>query len=291
MIPIPPNDTLLPALDQPPRIMGILNVTPDSFSDGGQAETAAAAVAKARLLVAEGADILDLGAESTRPGATPLSAEEEWARLGPILRAIVVDSAHDGRILSVDTRHARTADAALSAGAQWINDVSGGDDPEMAAVAATHGCPIILMHHLGIPVNKTVIMRDEQDLVMEIRADLERRSDRMLAAGVAQENLLWDPGIGFGKSAAQSWHVLARLGALAALAPPLVLGISRKSLFGLLNVTDPADRDFETALIGAQMTGIAAVLRVHNVALQRRALTAQTALLTGGVHRDAAHGA
>jgi len=259
------------------RIMGILNVTPDSFSDGGLWNDPARAIARAAEMLEEGAEILDVGGESTRPGAAPVDPDEELRRVVPVIRAIRRE--FPGARVSVDTRRARVAAAALDAGADLVNDVSALADPEMAGVVAEAGCPVVLMHMRGTPDR----MQDDttyDDLLGEIAAHLAERRDRALAAGVADDRILLDPGIGFGKSFAGNEEILRLLQGLRVLGAPLVVGVSRKRFLGArTGVSVPADRVPASlaAGIAAAWRG-AAVLRVHDVAATRQALAIADAL-------------
>ncbi len=253
------------------RIMGILNVTPDSFSDGGLWNDPARAIARAAEMLEEGAEILDVGGESTRPGAAPVDPEEETRRVVPVIRAIRREFPR-ARI-SVDTRRAAVAAAALEAGADLVNDVSALGDPGMAGVVARAGCPVILMHMRGTPDR----MQDDtsyEDLLGEIAGHLAERRDRALAAGIAGDRILLDPGIGFGKSFAGNEEILRLLQGLTVLGAPLVLGVSRKRFLGArTGVSVPAERVPASLAAGvaAAFRG-AAILRVHDVAATRQAI-------------------
>ncbi len=258
-----------------PAVMGVLNLTPDSFSDGGRHMQGQEAVAAADRLVAEGADVLDLGAESTRPGAKPVPAAEEADRLLPILEA--VRSRYDLPI-SVDTRKPAVAAQALAAGADWINDVQALRSPGMADVVASSGACVVLMHMQGDPRTMQVAPRYE-DPAGEVLTFLEERLEAAIRAGIAEERILLDPGIGFGKRHADNLALLAALPRFAALGRPLVVGISRKSVLGLLieeaglGRTEPAARDVATAAATAVLHGRGvSVHRVHAVRYAREAL-------------------
>lgn len=251
-------------------VMGILNVTPDSFSDGGRYFDPDAAIARGRELFAQGADLVDLGAESTRPGAAAVPAAEQVRRLEPVLRALARES---GAVLSVDTRSAEVAAAALALGAHAINDVSGLGDPEMAATVAPSGAGLVLMHMRGTPETMQSDLRYD-DVVAEVAAFLGRRLEAAVRAGVAAERVALDPGIGFGKSAEQSLRLLARTDALAALGRPLLVGASRKSFLARLLGDAPPERRLEASLAAASIAALlgARILRVHDVAETHRAL-------------------
>jgi dihydropteroate synthase len=210
--------------------MGVLNVTPDSFSDGGRYDGLGAAVAHARELVEEGADLIDVGGESTRPGADRVDAQTEIARVAPVIRELTAA----GVVVSVDTTRAAVAAAALEAGATVVNDVSGGlADADMGRVVAEAGCPWILMHWRGHSRDMQQLAHYD-DVVTEVRDELSARVDAALAAGVSSDALVLDPGLGFAKTGAHNWALLARLDALQSLGLPVLVGASRKSFLGRL---------------------------------------------------------
>lgn len=259
-----PDTRALPAcgrtLTLGPRtlVMGILNITPDSFSDGGQNAAPDDALANARRLAAEGADILDVGGESTRPGHTPVAADEELARVAPVLAALQDESALP---VSIDTWKAQVARKAVAAGAVIVNDVWGfSRDPDMAHVVAETGAAAIVMHN-----------RDSVDPAVDVVADMlaffERALERAEKAGVSRDRIVLDPGIGFGKTFEQNLAAIARLGELRILGLPLLLGTSRKSLIGKVIDTTPPERVPGT--IASNVIGIMAgveIIRVHDVA-------------------------
>jgi dihydropteroate synthase len=253
--------------------MAILNLTPDSFSGDGLAENLDVALSAALGAVEDGADILDLGAESTRPGHVPISADEELTRLLPALKAI---RARTGALLSVDTSKATVAAEAIAAGANLINDVRGFTaDPEMAAVVARAGVPAVLMH--DVPPEPGV------DLMTSIRRELSRRLDRAVAAGVAWERLIVDPGFGFGKDWRQNLELLRRLGELKVLGRPILAGTSRKSTIGrVLGVAEDDRLEGTAATVSLAIAGGADIVRVHDV----RAMT-RVARMTDAVVRGA----
>ncbi len=257
------------ALDRP-VVMGILNVTPDSFSDGGRLRTMGAALARAREMAAAGADLLDVGGESTRPGAAEVPADEELARVLPVVEAL------RGEVevpVSVDTRRARVARAALAAGAAVVNDVSALGDPAMAGVVAAAGAGVVLMHMRGTPATMQSLAA-YGDVAAEVAAELRGAVARARAAGIDDRRVVLDPGVGFAKTAEQNVELVARLGVLARLGFPLLLGASRKAFIGALLGGIPADeRDAGTA--GACVAGLARgarVFRVHDVRTARHAL-------------------
>ena len=236
-------------------VMGVLNVTPDSFSDGGLHLDPDAAAESARSMCSAGAAIVDVGGESTRPGAAPVSPDEEWDRVGPVLDRLA------GLPVSIDTRHAGTAARALDAGAVLVNDVSGGRDPEMIPLVRERGAGLCLMHMRGEPGSMQDAPRYD-DVVAEVEAYLLERA--AAAAGIAP--LLLDPGIGFGKTLAHNRALLAALPRLASHGHPLLLGVSRKRFLGDLTGRPVGARgDATTAAVTRCALGGAAVVRVHDV--------------------------
>ena len=257
-------------LGERPRVMGVLNVTPDSFSDGGAYLDPKAAVAHAEEMVAEGADMIDLGGESTRPGARPVSPEAEWSRIAPVLSAL------SGRLpvpISVDTRHAEVAAKAVDAGADVVNDVEGLRSEEMRRTVAESEAAVVVMHMRGDPTTMQNDLR-YSDLRAEVFAYLSTATERALAGGIAPDRILVDPGLGFGKSAEQSLELLTHVGEFRSLGYPVVVGASRKSFLGwALGDTDPAHRSeagVAAAVLAAERG--AALVRVHEVAPTVRAL-------------------
>jgi dihydropteroate synthase len=266
------------AVAEPAGVMGILNATPDSFSDGGRNLDPAVAVAAGIAMVAAGADWLDLGGESTRPGAVEVDAEEERRRVLPVIAGLRAAGVRGP--ISVDTSKGAVAAAALAAGADAVNDVSGGRDPLLLEVAAGARCPLVLMHLQGTPGMMQVAPR-YADVVAEVEAALAASLSSAVARGVAESSVLLDPGIGFGKTTA---HNLALLGALprlcAALGRPLLVGISRKSLIAAVGglAEEPARRDGPGHALHALLAARCALLRVHDVAGTRAALRLTAAL-------------
>ncbi len=251
------------------RVMGILNVTPDSFSDGGRL-TRDAAIVAGLAMRDEGADIIDVGGESTRPGATPVSPAEEQTRVLPVIRAL----AAAGVLVSVDTRNAATMAAALDAGAAIVNDVSAlTHDPAAAAVVAARFCPVILMHMRGTPATMSAHAA-YSDVVTEVTRELTARITSAIAAGIETAAIAIDPGFGFAKRPAQSFALLRGLAAVTALGFPVVAGVSRK---GFIRAASQED-DPACALPGSLAAGLfaatagAAILRVHDVKATIQAL-------------------
>lgn len=250
------------ALDRP-ILMGVVNVTPDSFSDGGRFSAEDAAIAHGLALVAAGADIVDVGGESTRPGAEPVSVAEEQARVVPIVRRL----AADGLIVSIDTMKPQVAAAALDAGASIVNDVSGLGSGEMRAVVADSGAGAVVMHMQGSPRTMQHDPRYD-DVITEIRDFLSDRLGQASADGIRPECLAVDPGIGFGKTVEHNLIIIDRINQFGVLGHPVVLGASRKRFLGMLSGREEAsERDFASAVTAA--IGVvrgADVLRVHEVA-------------------------
>jgi dihydropteroate synthase len=245
--------------------MGVLNLTPDSFSDGGRFDRPDAAVRQAGVLLAQGADLLDLGAQSTRPGAEEVGPGRELERLLPALTAI--RAAHPEALLSIDTFHASVAEPALEAGAHWINDVSAGRrDPALLRLAAAAGCPLVLMHSRGDSRSMDGLARYD-DVVAEVRQGLLQATETALAAGVRPEQLIWDPGLGFAKDTEQNLALLRGLAVLAADGVPLLVGPSRKRFIGaVLEEPRPRARLWGTAAVCSQAIAQGArILRVHDV--------------------------
>ncbi len=267
--------------------MGIVNVTPDSFSDGGLFLDAEAAIAHGSVLAAEGADILDVGGESTRPGADPVSAEVELERTAPVVAGL----AGAGARVSIDTSKAAVAAAAVDAGATIINDVTAlRADPELAELCAERGCELVLMHMLGSPRT----MQDDPayaDVVDDVRAFLAERIELAVAAGVAEERIWVDPGIGFGKTVDHNLELLRRLGELGELGRPIVIGTSRKRFLGTIT-----GREVDRRLGGTVASNVLAlaagaeVFRVHEVRAAREALAVAEAILGRRDWRSAASG-
>lgn len=262
--------------------MGIVNVTPDSFADGGRFLEPKAAVAHARTLAAEGADLLDVGAESTRPGARPVSAAEEQDRLLPVLERLLKEPPCP---ISVDTSRPEVAEAALALGAHMVNDVTGlAAGPELARACVRYGAALCLVHMQGTPATMQREPRYD-DLLGEVRARLAGAVAAAEAAGVAPDAICVDPGIGFGKTVAHNLTLLKRLGALCPLGKPVLVGPSRKSFIGALLGVPPAERLEGTlaACVVATQAG-AHILRVHDVLAVRRAVRVAEAV------RDAPEG-
>ncbi len=246
-----------------PHVMGILNVTPDSFSDGGEHVDVDTAIRAGLAMAAAGADIVDIGGESTRPGASLVPPDVECARVVPVIRAL----ADQGVRISIDTRNASTMEAALDAGALIVNDVSGlTHDKRALAVVAERSCPVVLMHMRGTPKTMVSLAR-YGDVVVEGRRELIDRAAAAIAAGIASDRIAIDPGIGFAKTAEQSVDLLRCLNAFAALGYPLLIGVSRKSFIGRVAGELDASRRLGGSLAAAlhAIAHGAAIVRVHDV--------------------------
>lgn len=255
------------ALDRP-LIMGVVNVTPDSFSDGGRYATLESAVARARQLIAEGADIVDIGGESTRPGAQAVALEEERRRVMPVIEAL----AQCGVPVSVDTHKAQLMREAIAAGASLVNDVSALEDRDALQSAAELDAAVCLMHKRGDPRT----MQDDphyEDVVREVHDYLAQRLDAALAAGIARSRIVIDPGFGFGKTLEHNLALLRGLAAFNSLGVPVMVGLSRKAMLGRITGRAPLERIH--ASVAAALFAVehgAAILRVHDVAATRDAL-------------------
>jgi len=266
------------------QVMGIVNVTPDSFSDGGEFLAAEAAIAHGRELLAAGADIVDVGGESTRPGAAEVPAAEEMERVLPVVEAL----AGDGATVSIDTSKAMVAEAALDAGAAIVNDVTALADPAMAPLCADRGPGVVLMHMKGNPRT----MQDDpvyEDVVTDVRDFLAGRLQLAEQAGIAADRIWVDPGIGFGKTAEHNLELIARLGELAELGRPVVVGASRKNFIGRITGRDVDDRIGGS--IACNVLGLergADVLRVHDVAETIEAIKVAERILGTSEERPAA---
>ncbi len=270
-----PAPTTIPGVDpdRTPAMMGILNVTPDSFHDGGEFDTVDAALAQAQQLIDDGADILDIGGESTRPGADPVSTQTEIDRVVPVIEALQeADVA-----VSIDTRKAPVAEAAIDAGADMVNDVSGLDDPDMRYLVAERDVPVVLMHSVNTPVDPEYPITYD-DVVEDVIEDLKARVLLAQQAGIDRENIIVDPGIGFGKSAAENFALLDRLHELSGLGLPILFGHSHKSFLGSLGYEDGDRLEATVAATAMAADRGAAIIRVHDVAENLAAV--ETAIAT-----------
>ncbi|MEO8688967.1 MAG: dihydropteroate synthase [Solirubrobacteraceae bacterium] len=259
-------------------IMGVVNVTPDSFSDGGRYLDPEAAVAQGRRLVAEGAQMLDVGGESTRPGADAVPAGEELRRVLPVVDGL----ASTGAVISIDTSKTAVAAAALDAGASYVNDVTAfRGDPGLAGLVAARGVDCCLMHMFGTPRT----MQDDpryDDVVSDVKAFLEQRLAFAVAEGVPEQRVMLDPGIGFGKTVAHNLELMRRLDEIVAIGRPVVFGVSRKSFLGRITGREPGDRAVATAAANVlALERGASVFRVHDVPETLDALAVAAATLAG----------
>jgi len=254
--------------------MGIANVTPDSFSDGGELSTTDAVDGHATQLAAAGAAFIDLGAESTRPGATPLSPDEEWARLEPALGHLV--DRFRGELLrprlSIDTYHVETAQRALACGADLINDVSGLTTPAMVELAGSSGAEFVAMHNLGVPADKTRTLPADEDPTAAVERWLEERLTEWQRAGLDFNRIVFDPGIGFGKNALQSLRLLRNIERFQRYGLRLLVGHSRKSFMHHVTAASRAERDLFTVGTSLRLCDRGVdILRVHDVAMHAAA--------------------
>ncbi len=288
MSPEPVTRLLLPGgeleLGRRTLVMGVVNVTPDSFSDGGRFLESEQAVEQALALLAQGADILDIGGESTRPGARAVPLAEELERVLPVIRGI--RRRRPRALISIDTYKAPVARAALEAGAVMVNDVTAlAGDPDMAALVAETGAALVLMHMKGTPRT----MQEEpyyQDVVAEVTEFLARRLERARAAGIEAQRIMLDPGIGFGKTLEHNLLLIRHLGELRRLGRPILLGASRKAFIGLITGRPVSERLWGT--IGAHVAGAvlgADMVRVHDVGPVREALLVSDAVMRAGEQR------
>lgn len=263
-----------------PFLMGVVNATPDSFSDGGRFLGLEAAVAQAERLAGEGADLVDLGGESTRPGAAAVDAAEERRRVVPVIERLRARGF--ALPISIDTCKAEVARAALEAGADLVNDVTGLRDPALARVVADARAPVVLMHLRGTPATMAGLA-SYQDLLGEVAAELREALARAVAAGIPEERIILDPGIGFAKTTPQNLELLARVGELRALGRPLLVGPSRKRFIGELTGA-PVEARLPGTLAAVTACVLAGVewVRVHDVAAARQAALVAAALRRAG---------
>jgi 2-amino-4-hydroxy-6-hydroxymethyldihydropteridine diphosphokinase/dihydropteroate synthase len=262
-------------------LMGIVNITPDSFSTDGWANNQIAALNHIEQLVKDGAEIIDIGAEATGPTATPLTSALEWQRLEPLLNLFFAERE---RMLiqpkiSIDTRHAEVAKKALDLGVDWINDVSGLDDMAMRDIVVNQPCDLVFMHHLGIPVDKTRTLPINQDPVPLVYAAAKQRLQELEKFGIARERLIFDVGIGYGKTAEQSFELIQHIALFKQLGIRLLVGHSRKSFLSLFTHETAQNRDWETVAVSQYLvTQGVDYLRVHNVNANARTIKVNTML-------------
>jgi dihydropteroate synthase len=255
------------------QLIGILNLTPDSFSDGGK-YNGAAAVAHVRQLIADGAAVIDIGAESTRPGAAPLSHEEEWARLDGVLQEIIVICNSYNILTSLDTRHPESAKKAISLGIDWINDVDGFNNPKMIDAVKDSDVPLVVMHSLGVPADKDKTISEDVEPVSFVMEWARGKIAELAGQGIAPERLIFDPGIGFGKTAEQSWRLMENIQAFQVLGTKILVGHSRKSCLSVLSGGDSTpERDLKTIAVSITLAANGVdYLRVHDVASHSKVL-------------------
>lgn len=264
----------------PPIWMGVLNVTPDSFSDGGRYVTVDAALRQAETLLADGAQVLDVGGESTRPGATPVPQAEEWQRVVPVIQALRQRFPPSQLSISVDTRRLEVAQAALDAGATWLNDVEGLQDAAgygKAALTARYGAQLVIMHSCGIPADPTHTLPPEQPVWRAVVDRLQQQRQLALSAGMREDCIWLDPGFGFGKTALQNRELLASLSQVVALGSPVLMGVSRKRFLAAGTQPSrypPERREAMAAVVHlvAWQQGVRC-FRVHDVGLHRQAFS------------------
>ena len=263
-----------------PRIMGVLNVTPDSFSDGGDFLDPNAAIAAGLAMAAAGADIIDVGGESTRPNSQPTPPAEEQRRILPVIRGLAAAGAR----VSVDTRHASTMAVALDAGAAIVNDIYAlAFDADAAPLVASRDCPVVLAHMRGTPADMYALA-DYDDVTADVMRELGQRIEAARSAGIARDRIVIDPGIGFAKTAEQSAELLRRLPELRSLGRPILVGVSRKSFLGVIT-GEPDPRRRLPASLAAGLFALsrgAAILRVHNVVETIQAIKAWEGLKSVG---------
>ena len=259
----------------PPKIVGIVNITPDSFSDDGISHPMDAALHRIEQLIMAGADIIDIGAESTRPGATPLTHEEEWQRLSYILPNAIKAFRDSPVYFSIDTRHWQTAQKAIEIGVNWVNDVSGGDSPHMLQVLKSYPhIHVVVMHHLGIPARTDQVLSSKENVIDILLHYFTEKIAFFSQHGIDKQRMILDPGIGFGKTAQQSWQILAHISTFRQLETPILIGHSRKSFFTTVTDLSADKRDIETlaASFYAYLHHVDFV-RIHQVAWHKRAFS------------------
>lgn len=255
------------------KLVGILNITPDSFSDGGHHDMPQAAHIQAKKLISDGAHVIDIGAESTRPNAIQLNDNEEWRRLEPCLADIISLCKQHGVFTSIDTRHPFTANRALELGIDWLNDVNGFKNPAMLAIAANSHCKVVLMHSLTIPADPNITIPAKESATQLLVEWARKAIDRLENAGIERKRIILDPGIGFGKTASQSLEIIRHIQQLHLNDTQLLVGHSRKSFLSLATQASAMDRDIETYAVSAWCANHQVdFLRVHDVAGNRRTL-------------------
>lgn len=251
------------------QLVGILNLTPDSFSDGGKYFSPEKAMEHANALLQAGASIIDVGAESTRPGAIPLTAQEEWQRLEPVLTLLC----KQGISISLDSYHPENVTKALALGIAWVNDVTGFTNPAMIDAVKSHRAKLVVMHNLGVPANPAHTLPPDEDAVASVFSWAEKHIKALVTQGIGKDRIIFDPGIGFGKTATQSLELLKRIEVFHALEVDLLVGHSRKSCFSMVTSSNAQNRDPETYAASLYLAGKnVQFLRVHDVDGNARAL-------------------
>ncbi len=249
------------------ELVAILNITPDSFSDGGKYNDEASILDQTGKFIKNGAAVIDVGAESTRPGAIILSPEQEWQRLESILPQVIKIAKDNNVKVSIDTRHAASAANAIELGIDWINDVSGIMSADMIAAVKNSNVQLVMMHSLSVPSDKSILMPENVDVVAEICAWATTQISALELAGIDRSRIIFDPGLGFGKTTAQSWQLIDRIDEFKSLGQKILVGHSRKSFLG----GDLADRDARTLEVSAKLTANGVdYLRVHDIESHRK---------------------
>jgi dihydropteroate synthase len=249
------------------KIVAIINVTPDSFSDGGKFFTPEAAIKQCAEAVTQGASVLDIGAESTRPNATPLPPQEEWQRLKNILPELVAEYKNTNIEISVDTRHPETAIKAIELGVDWINDVSGFDNPNMIEAVKNHEhIKVVVMHNLGVPANREAVLPDNIDVVQHIYDWANDKISQLMNSGISKNRIIFDVGIGFGKTSDQSFEIIGNIKQFKQLGVELYVGHSRKSFLNNVSKQENATRDIATLAVTAILAQHRVdYIRVHTI--------------------------
>lgn len=260
------------------QLVGILNITPDSFSDGGLFNQPKAALDRAQELFQQGANIIDIGAESTRPGAPSLSFEDEWKRLSPVLEVLCSSKSKAQPFqISVDTRHAEVATRAIQMGVDWINDVTGFDDIGMRKAVANSDVQIVVMHSLTVPPSKNAVLSLQSDPLELVLEWGKKRIQELTELGISEDRIIFDPGIGFGKTIEQSWEIFRRIQEFQALGVKILVGHSRKSFLSSLTPRPFQDRDVETLAVSAELLSLGVdYLRIHNADFHTRSFKVWT---------------
>lgn len=255
------------------QLVGILNITKDSFSDGGKYFNINSAAKRIEELLLEKVDIIDIGAESTRPGAIALSHQEEWLKLEPVLQLFRSEFNNTKVLVSVDTYHPKTAALALKYNIDWINDVSGCETDAMQQIVADNGIKVVINHNLGVPVRKGITLPDDEDIVASIKNWADKKINQLMAKGIKKEQIIFDPGIGFGKTKDQSLILIRSIKEFFQLGLEILVGHSRKSFFEFITDVAASERDIETCIVSAYLClQKVDYLRVHNVQANKRAI-------------------